>query len=151
MKFFYTVALCKYCFSLFCGRRALTGVLSIAVSQNVWKRGRLTYRENLYLNRGCYEASRGWSFVASKQGQAFCMPGKSRCPRMVLVPRNSRWRRRMRSFIASFWAGVRGIRDATARRQTALVADTDRPGYPEKYTKELIKQTGDKFLVPETK
>ena len=23
--FFYTVALCKYCFSLFCGRRALTG------------------------------------------------------------------------------------------------------------------------------
>ena len=48
-------------------------------------------------------------------------------------------------------SGVRGIRDATARRQTALVADTDRPGYPEKYTKELIKQTGDKFLVPETK
>ncbi|WP_449139232.1 hypothetical protein [Segatella sp.] len=46
---------------------------------------------------------------------------------------------------------MRGIRDATARRQTALVADTDRPGYPEKYTKELIKQTGDKFLVPETK
>ena len=25
-----------------------------------------------------------------------------------------------------------GIRDATARRQTALVTDTDRPGYPEK-------------------
>lgn len=44
-----------------------------------------------------------------------------------------------------------GIRDATARRQTALVTDTDRPGYPEKYAKELIKQTGDKFLVPETK
>jgi hypothetical protein len=44
-----------------------------------------------------------------------------------------------------------GIRDAIARRQTALVADTDRPGYPEKYAKELIKQTGDKFLVPETK
>ena len=44
-----------------------------------------------------------------------------------------------------------GIRDATARRQTALVTDTDRPGYPEKYAKELIKQTGDKFLVSETK
>ena len=52
----------------------------------------------------------------------------------------------MRSFIASFWTD-----DATARRQTALVTDTDRPGYPEKYAKELIKQTGDKFLVPETK
>ena len=37
------------------------------------------------------------------------------------------------------------------RIQTALVTDTDRPGYPEKYAKELIKQTGDKFLVPETK
>lgn len=44
-----------------------------------------------------------------------------------------------------------GIRDATARRQTALVTDTHRPEYPEKYAKELIEQTGDKFLVPETK
>ena len=26
-----------------------------------------------------------------------------------------------------------------------------RPGYPEQYAKELIKQTGDKFLVPEEK
>ena len=32
-----------------------------------------------------------------------------------------------------------------------LGATPVRPGYPEKYAKELIKQTGDKFLVPETK
>ena len=32
-----------------------------------------------------------------------------------------------------------------------LGATPVRPGYPEKYAKELIRQTGDKFLVPETK
>lgn len=32
-----------------------------------------------------------------------------------------------------------------------LGATPARPGYPEKYAKELMKQTGDKFLVPETK
>ena len=32
-----------------------------------------------------------------------------------------------------------------------LGATPVRPGYPEKYAKELMKQTGDKFLVPETK
>lgn len=32
-----------------------------------------------------------------------------------------------------------------------LGATPVRPGYPEKYAKELIKQTGDKFQVPETK
>ena len=32
-----------------------------------------------------------------------------------------------------------------------LGATPVRPGYPEKYAKELIKQTGDKFLVPEKK
>ncbi len=32
-----------------------------------------------------------------------------------------------------------------------LGATVKRPGYPEKYAKELIKQTGDKFLVPEEK
>ena len=32
-----------------------------------------------------------------------------------------------------------------------LGAHPKRPGYPEKYAKELIRQTGDKFLVPEEK
>ena len=44
-----------------------------------------------------------------------------------------------------------GIRNATARRQTALVTDTDRPGYPEKYARKYVKETGDKYLYPEEK
>ena len=31
-----------------------------------------------------------------------------------------------------------------------LGARPARPGYPEKYAKELVKQSGDKFLVPES-
>lgn len=36
------------------------------------------------------------------------------------------------------------------KTQYGLGARPDRPGYPEKYAKELVKQSGDKFLVPES-
>ncbi len=37
------------------------------------------------------------------------------------------------------------------RSKYGLGAKVERPGYPEKYADELIKQTGDKYLVPEKK
>ena len=36
------------------------------------------------------------------------------------------------------------------KTQYGLGARPVRPGYPEKYAKELVKQSGDKFLVPES-
>ena len=36
------------------------------------------------------------------------------------------------------------------KTQYGLGARPARPGYPEKYAKELVKQSGDKFLVPES-
>jgi peptidase, family C69 len=89
--------------------------------------------------------------VTSKQGQAFLHA------RQIAMTQNGLDARKLTVKVEDeklhrLLLGWRtGIRDATARRQTALVTDTDRPGYPEKYAKELIKQTGDKFLVPETK
>ena len=35
------------------------------------------------------------------------------------------------------------------RSPYGLGARPQRPGYPEKYARELIRQTGDKFAVPE--
>lgn len=37
------------------------------------------------------------------------------------------------------------------RTKEGLGAKVSRPGYPERYAKELIRQTGDKFLVPQEK
>ena len=38
-----------------------------------------------------------------------------------------------------------------ARTTEGIGATVVRPGYPEKYARELIKQTGDKFVYPEKK
>ena len=35
------------------------------------------------------------------------------------------------------------------RTKTGLGASVERPGYPEKVARELIKQTGDRYAVPE--
>ena len=89
--------------------------------------------------------------MASKQGQAFLHARQIAMTQNGLDARKLTVKAEDEKLHRLLLGWRTGIRDATARRQTALVTDTHRPEYPEKYAKELIKQTGDKFLVPETK
>ena len=41
--------------------------------------------------------------------------------------------------------------DVSKKTPYGLGATPVRPGYPEKFAKQLVKQSGDKFLVPEEK
>ena len=37
------------------------------------------------------------------------------------------------------------------RGKTGLAGKITRPGYPEEYLREIVRQTGDKYLIPESK